>query len=214
MRIETTIRTLYKYDELSNDAKENARDWYRDASQDDNFYAESIYEDAANIADLFGLNIRTRPAKRMDGSTTYEPSIYYSGFYSQGDGACYEGNYQYKPGALKAVKDYAPKDEELHRIAKVLQDAQQKHFYKLRATTKQRGYYYHSGCMDVDVWHEDDQYRDLRGADDDIRDTLRSFADWIYSRLEAEYELLMSDDTVEENIVANEYEFTESGHIA
>ncbi len=33
MRIETTTRTLYTFDELSDSAKERAREWYRRAQE-------------------------------------------------------------------------------------------------------------------------------------------------------------------------------------
>ncbi len=46
---------------------------------------------------------------------------------------------------------------------------------------------------------------------DAIDRALRDFADWIYSQLEKEYEYQMSNECVDENIRANEYEFTEEG---
>ena len=36
--IETTTRTLYKFDELSDEAKEKARDWYREAGAGDQWW--------------------------------------------------------------------------------------------------------------------------------------------------------------------------------
>jgi hypothetical protein len=205
--IETTV---FKFDELSDSAKEAARDWYRQSDADDNFFAECVYDDAADVAELFGLDIRTRRTK----SGTYTANIYYSGFSSQGDGACFEGHYKYKPGGLKAVKEYAPNDTELHAIVARLQAIQARHFYKLVASTEHRGHYYHSGCMSVDVVHADDQYRDIGTAEDDIRDEMRAFADWIYDRLENEYDYMQADEQVDESIRANEYEFTADGECA
>lgn len=48
-------------------------------------------------------------------------------------------------------------------------------------------------------------------VDDDLRDALRSSMRWIYRQLEKENEYLTSDEHVDENIRANEYEFTEDG---
>lgn len=200
-------REVFTYSELSESAQENARDWYRSASQGDNFYAECVYEDAAQIAALMGIDLcRTRTK-----TGTYEPTIYYSGFWSQGDGASYECQYKYEPGALKAVTAYAPKDAELHRIAKALQDIQKRYFYKLVANSRVIGNYCHSGCMRVSVEHSDDPYRDISDAEDDITQALRDFADWIYSQLEKAYDWENSDEQIAETILCNEYEFTEDG---
>ena len=204
----TIIETeVFTYSELSESAKETARKWYRIASQGDNFYAECVYEDAAQIADLMGIDL----CQTSTNTGTYKPTIYYSGFSSQGDGASYECRYRYKPGTLKAVTAYAPKDTELHRIAKALQDIQKRYFYKLVATSRHSGHYYHSGCMRVIVEHSDDSYRDISDAEDTVTQCLRDFADWIYSQLEKAYYWENSDENIAETIAANEYKFTEYG---
>lgn len=206
-------KTVYTFEELSDKAKERARDWWRTSSSYDNFYAEHVFEDAATIAALMGIDLCQTRKTRQDGSHFYEPTIYYSGFSSQGDGACFECSYKYKKGAPKAVKAYAPEDKELLRIAKALQEAQRKQFYKLTASGKHRGHYYHSGCMIVDVEHSEDRYRDIGDSEDTITECLRDFADWIYKQLEKAYDWENSDENVDESIRANEYQFDEDGEI-
>lgn len=181
----------YKFEQLSDTAKQKAIEWYREALGDNN-YSESVIDDSKSIALLFGLEI---------------DNVYYSGFSSQGDGACFEGSYRYQKGALKAVKEYAPQDVILHNIVKGLQDTQSKAFYKLAATCKHSGHYYHSGCMSVDVYHLDDEYRDIGDAEDNITESLRAFADWIYKQLEQAYDYENSEENITETIIANEYEF-------
>ena len=156
MRTETTTRTLYKFSELSPEAQQHALE-EQSRFESEVFDPEYIYDDAATIADLFGLDICQTRETRTNGEHYYAPTIYYSGFSSQGDGACFEGTYSYKPGSLKAVKDYAGQDERLHRIVKALQDIQRKNFYQLTARCKHSGHYYHSGCMSVDVERSDDK---------------------------------------------------------
>lgn len=206
--IETTV---YTFSELSDSAKEKVRAWYRQA--DDCYWAEAVIEDAATIADIIGIDLRTSPVKLMNGSTRYEPCVCWSGFWSQGNGACFEGSYRYKPGALKALKAHigneSKGDRELLRICTGLQDLQKRYFYKLRATMVHRGHYQHSGCMQVDVYHADDAYREV--PEDDLKQYMRDFADWIYSQLEREYDYQNSDDVIDENIMVNEYEFDEMG---
>lgn len=212
MRTETIERTLFKFEELSDEAKEVARDWWRQCDDDFGFDVEYVYEDASRMGKLMGIDLDTKPVKLMGGGTRYDPCIWYSGFYSRGDGACFEGSYRYQKGGVKAIKAEC-NDPELIRIATELQDVQRRHFYKIRAKTSHRGHYYHSGCMPVDVYHSDDDYRDIGSAEDDITQLLRDFADWIYEQLENAYEYRMSDEAVDESIIANEYEFNEEGEL-
>lgn len=48
MRTETKTREVYTFDELTDRAKETARDWWRDREMrsGDNFFAEAVIEDA------------------------------------------------------------------------------------------------------------------------------------------------------------------------
>ena len=209
-----TIETnIYQYAELSDAAKEKARDWCRNTIQDDVFYTESVYDDAAAVADLMGLDICQTRFTRCDGSHGYKPTIHYSGFWSQGDGACFEGRYRYKPGAVKALADYAPQDLELQRIARELQKAQKRYFYRLTAsTTCARGNITRVNVEGLDVNHV--SYNVAHDTEGAVEEALTDFAHWIYRRLEREYKHSISDDVVVENIEANEYEFTVDGACA
>lgn len=192
-------QTIFTFAELNDEAKQRARDWYRNRNTSDSFYSDSVIDDAKQIGACLGIDI---------------DKVYFSGFWSQGDGACFVGSYRYKPQWDKELKQYAPVDTTLARIGKALQDAQKTQFYKLAAECTHRGHYYHSGCMSVNVEHLDDSYRDIRDSESDITDALRAFADWIYRRLEDDYDYQNSDDVIDENILANEYEFTENGEIS
>jgi hypothetical protein len=212
-RTETIERTLFKFDELSDDAKEKARQWWRDCENQDSD-TSCTFEDAATCAEILGIDLRTRPVKLVGGGTRYEPCIYYSGFYSQGDGACFEGSYSYAKGAAKKIRQHAPKDTELHRIADELQDVQRCNRYKMTATATHRGHYYHSGCMYVDVDCDGASGLCTREDEDTVQRALCDFADWIYRQLRDEYEWRMADEQVDESIRINEYDFTEEGEIA
>lgn len=208
---------LYQFQELTEAAKERARAWWREGDLDYEWW-DGVYEQAEHAAEMLGIAL-SRKSKDT-------PSIYFSGFSSQGDGACWEGSYRYKAGALKAVMKefpaewtdqsgeyhYSEGNAELHRIAKGLQDLQRRHFYKLEADVYHRGHYYNSGCMRVDAGHADSHFRDIGNAEEDLSALLRDFADWIYRRLEEEYEYLQSDEVVDEAILANEYTFDEYGN--
>lgn len=207
--METIQTAVFSYDELSTFAQEKARDWYRMGACVLDEY-DCVFEDAADAAAIFGLDIRTRAGKRMNGGAHYAPAIFFSGFSSQGDGACFEGNYFYRKGALAAVKAYAPEDTELHRIVAELQNIQRKAFYKLSARTTHHGRYYHSGCMNVSVGVDADRYP-TDTEEESLAECMRDFADWIYKQLEAEHDYQNSDEQVAEAIRSNEYTFTEDG---
>lgn len=207
MRTETV--KIYKFEELSDEAKEKARDWYRQHVFSDNNDWDHIYDDADTVASMLGIEIERKSVQLLGGGTRQKPCIWFSGFSSQGDGACFEGYYRYKKGSVQAVKEYAPQDTKLHEIAQGLADLQRAYFYQLTAVCRHRGHYYHSGCMEVEVEHLN------RGASMnsqvELKELLREFADWIYKQLEQEYEFQMKDETVDENIIANEHEFYENG---
>lgn len=212
MRSETMTRTLHKFDELSPEAQQHALE-NQARYEAEYFDHEIVFDDAATIADLFGLDILQTYKTRRNGEHFYAPTIYYSGFCSQGDGACFEGRYEYKRGALKAVKDYAGQDEKLHRIVEALQEIQKKNFYQLTAKCIHSGHYYNSGCMSMDVERSDGKEM-TADAEDGVKEFLRDFADWIYKQLENEYDYRTSEEACREAIEANDYEFTEEGEMA
>lgn len=205
--METIEKTIFKFSELTERAKDRAREWWR---QDQDFDLECTIDDAATLADLFGLDIRKKTVRLMNGKTRQEPAVFWSGFWSQGDGASFEGYYSYSKGSFDAVKSYAPQDTKLHAIVQRLQKVQARNFYRLEADITQSGRYVHEMTMRFDVSRTD--YKSVSVDDgEELRDCLRDFARWIYRALEAEYEYQSSDDVVDELIEANGYEFDEEG---
>ena len=205
----TVEQKVYKFDELSDTAKEVARDWWRQGALTDDWW-DFVYDDAAQIAELIGIDLRTRPVKLMGGGTRYEPNIWFSGFASQGDGACFEGDYSYRKGSVKAVKAHAPQDTELHNIVEGLYEVQKRNFYRISCKVSHSGHYYHSGCTEFDWTHDIDVSSDDHAI---VKQLLREFMDWIYKRLEEEHDGMMEDEYVDESIRANDYEFEENGDI-
>jgi hypothetical protein len=111
------------------------------------------------------------------------------------------------------IRDHAPKDGELHRIADALQAIQRRNFYQLHATVTHRDRYYHEYCMAISVERDSPAYQDMTAdAEEAVIEALRDLARWLYRQLEQDYEGQTSDESVDEAIAANEYTFTESGH--
>lgn len=201
MRTITIEKTLYKFDELNDKAKEKCLDSFRQ-HDDFEFHAECVIEDAKECAKLIGINIS---------------KVYYSGFSSQGDGACFLGNYAYAKNSVKAIKDHAPKDETLHRIATELAAIQKRYRYALIAQIVHKGRYYHAYSTEIDVsLSSDSSYASsVKTEDQDtVKELLRDYMNWVYKNLAQAYDYATSEECIKETIEANEYEFDENGRIA
>ena len=234
---EETIK-LYQFDELSDDAKEKARDWYRRVSADDTFWHEhvprsrTVIDDAADVLKKCGFDTYQRRAKLMDGTTKLAPAIYFSGFWSQGDGACFEASWS--PDSIMPHEQFCQEypttwtDAEgqthecvsnkelqaIHAESVRLAALDPTHMISWRCSHSGRHNHEHSVTFD---------YYDERGDDDgdtknmpaDIQDgheeNARDAMRWIYRQLEREWEWQNADEQVDESIRANEYEFTEDG---
>lgn len=206
--IETTVYTL---DELSDGAMEKARAWYRESAVDDDWHA-FVFEDFETICSVLGVELKTRPVRLYGGGVRQKSCIYFRGFWSQGVGACFGACYSYAKAAPRKIRDHAPQDTELHRIADGLQAIQRRNFYQLTADTSHRGRYYHEYCMSVSVERDSPVFQDITAdAEDAVTEALRDLARWLYRQLEREYEHQTSDAVVDESIAANEYTFTTSG---
>jgi len=200
--------TVFAYDELGEDAKERARAWYLEGYEP---FDDPSFEDFERICEILGVTLRTAPVKLMGGGTRYDPVIYYSVSWSQGDGAAFEGSYSYTKGSVVKIKEYAPEDKELHRIAADLAEIQRRNFYQLYARIESGRYF----NMSVDVCRQSSTYQEMSvDAEEAVTQAMRDLAHWLYVYLRTEYEWQTSEEQVAENIRCNEYEFTEEGRIA
>lgn len=208
---EVISTTVYRIHELPEGAKDRARAWYCEGGFDHDWY-DAVYEDFQRIAEILGICLKTRTTRLIGGRTRRDPCIWFSGFWSQRDGAAWEGVYSYRKFATADLRAYAPKDKTLQRIAETLQAAQRQNFYQLRAEVMHRGNYYHAFTMAVSVSRESTAAVEIVGdAESIVTDALRDLANWLYRQLEQEYDYLTSDETVDETLVANGYTFTEEG---
>ena len=206
--IETVV---YAIDELSDKAKEKARAWYRQDGLCDEWY-DFVYEDFGRICEILGVTLANRTMRLHGGGALDRAQIFWTGFWSPGDGASYEGAYCHARGSGKAIRAYAPKDAELHRIADALQDVQRRNVWQLHASIRQQGRHFHEYTMAVEV-ERDSPVRQppTDGAEDAVTEALRDLARWLYRRLREEYEHETSDEAVDEALSANDWAFTAEG---
>lgn len=192
---EITIK-LYQFNELSDKAKEKARDWYREITAGDNYFADYIQDEFKSILKSLGYTVG---------------NLYWSGFSSQGDGACFTGSWSaayYKPTNL--LKDFPTEktlhyvDLELGKIAKARPD--------LSFKIEHSGRYVHdmSTSFDFQGPELEDQEKEIADAEY-LKELSRDLMKWFYKALETAYCDSQSDETVDANILVNEYEFTIDG---
>lgn len=187
--IETEVMT---FDELGDVAKEKARAWFREGGFDFDWYDFTLSA-AHDIGQVLGFTIP--PAgKGKDG-------IAFSGFSNQGDGASFSGMWEAptdpvarmeklgftEPAAGKLI-DLAYQAEAL---AATLEDPDEVFL------VERSGRYCHEMTMQC--------------YNDEVLKLARAFARWIYSSLQATWDDINSDESVDEAILANEYTFKEDG---
>lgn len=210
---ETIELTVYSFDELSERAKDKAREKRRYYEVDRDWW-NYTYEAAVEVAARMGIIIHN---KGSNGG----PAICFSGFSSQGDGTSFEGVYAYVPDSVAKISAYAPGDKELQHIAESLAVIQTATYLesggRISASITVSGSYRHSGTMQVECqrngpdsnpFHNDDDQVDA-DVDGEVTTLLRAFADWIYEQLEAEHDYLTSDEHIDEGMV--DLKFNEDG---
>lgn len=213
---------LYQFNELEDDAKEKAREWYRSLQGTDTFWSETVIDDADTALALCGFFIHRARGSRVT------PAIYFSGFWSQGDGACFEGSWHPESIDVEKIRTEYPAQYERDGVThqcesntELLRIAEE----SARLSTLDPAGLVSWTCKpDLSSSHENSvrfDYNDERNEDDDgnmpediedahkqnARDAMR----WVYRNLEREWEWFNSDEQVDESIRANGYEFTKEG---
>ncbi len=191
-------------------------DEHRYINVDDSFWYECVTEDFERICDILGIELdRGEPL--------------FSGFCSQGDGASWTGDYRstlWDHGRHKSVptydiapakiREYAPEDETLHRIADEL--CMLNRIYGPVYAVVKRHYgtkHVHDNTMDISAWEfvyeedqEDEDHETPAEIAEHIETTLielfRDLAVWLHRTLEQEHDYQTSDEAVAEALEANE----------
>jgi len=220
MRVKET--SVYQFDELSDKAKERAREWYRDASQGDEWW-DCTYDSIQDAAKYLGIEIDTTTNKHIGGYTKdgtwnpnqetqhTEPCIYFSGFSSQGDGACFYGTWKAEHmKTLEELKADFGDDSKLYALHSALWAYKEQYPSSWCTSTRYSSHYSHERSTTLEaVLDEEIDYNEKDCKP--LEECLVRFMQWMYRQLEAEYDYRNSDEQIDESITANEYEFTEDG---
>lgn len=196
MRIMET--KVFTFDELNDEAKEKAREWWREGGLGYEWW-ECVYDTQTDIIREAGFEVT---------------KMYFSGFWSQGDGAMFEYD-----GIDQSLLNEAVDSLDLPNWKKsILKNGH------ISGKGRQGGHYCHENSCNHSIYVETDNgmqyYDNIEDLFDtyhgDIEDFIESkykgLCQNLYSELETEYEWLMSDEQVDEAIEINEYEFDEEGN--
>ena len=186
---------IYQFDELSDKAKEVARDWYRGLIDVSDY--ESTADDVAAVMKMLG----------------YDAKLFWSGFSQQGSGACFDGTWAADEVKSGKVFQYAPVDEELKAIATIIEGIAKSN-PGLTSRLTHSGHYYHENSVVIETIFDGDfdvMSEEQRSTHSLYVRTSRRFMKWAYKQLENQNEYLYSEEYVDDTIKANEYEFTEDG---
>lgn len=180
---------IYSFSELSKDAKAKAVESLRDINVDYDNWHDYIIEDYTEKLEALGYR---------------DIKIFYSGFWSQGDGACYTATvdiYEW----LKAHK-LSNKYKALFNVSKE---------GGISATISHSSRYYYSTSTSLEesgIWEESEkvqsQYYEIEKL---ILAEREQMGNELYRALESAYEEERKDENVINTIEANEYSFLEDG---
>lgn len=203
MQIITTQTTVFSFEELSEKSQAKAID-KECQILGENWTAEHVIESCSEWLSMLGFS---------------NTKIYYSGFWSQGDGACFIGDYAFKKDTVEKIATEFPKFTELQDIAKRLYNLQAKMNYSISASISHYGRYYHENSMEVAIDVEDfnceleEDFILICELEEDFILICKDIAQMIYKYLFECYESETSEDHAKEVILDNDFQFLECGKL-
>jgi hypothetical protein len=184
--------TLYQFKELSKEAQAKALETYRDINTDYEWY-DYIFEEWKEKLKKLGYE---------------DAEILFSGFGSQGDGACFT--------AEVYLKHWLKKHKLEKKYKKLFQEADD-----VKITIKHSWRYSYSSSTDVDYEWYGDAERLTDKLEDNILEVIElikeereKLGDKIYKELDDTYYNLIGDEAIADTLEVNEYDFTDDGKIS
>ena len=222
MEVENPSTKAYTYQELTDEAKENARQWWYEHGAEHEWW-DCAYECFKEDGKALGFDV---------------DKINFSGFYSQGDGACWSGQVDVATWLKTHTEDSIARDAWCALIAEGFCD---KHF-----GIHTRGRYSHSNTMTCIGWdwvgemedepasylRQDSIFKGMRYSDlhnlirtsdfpytdpNDIEqagfESAKDYADKLYKRLREEYEYITGEENLIEMCEINDWKFDDEGRM-
>lgn len=197
---------IYKFEELSDTAKERAREEFKKYYPDYDWY-EDIYSDFIKKVKKYGFDLEPK-------------DIMWSGFSCQGDGASFTCERLHKKVFLK----YANINVK-HGLEKVFLDGTTMEIerngsrYCHKNSVTVAVCYYDIGCDSSSAQYEAQKRNRIDSYLNEVSFLVEkklielkdNLCEELYRKLEKRYYSLLSDENIDEEITCNEYEFYEDG---
>ena len=187
------ITKIYRFEELSEKAQSHALEKYRDIFVSDSFWYEDLLEEYMICLEKYGF---------------YDTKILFSGFFSQGDGACFDAQHIDVAEVLNAIlmTDQAYIDREFIRFYTLA------NHNAIECDILQRSsYYVHAHTRYVGVDSPFLTEMETKRLEEIIEDFRIDICHTIYNSLEAEYQYQTGDEVLREFFIETECEFYENG---
>jgi hypothetical protein len=198
-----SFKSVLRFGDLSDEAKANAIENARDINVDLEDWADPIIEGFVENMNEAGIS---------------DVEVEYSGFWSQGDGACFTGVVRGEEDKITLIT----KELGMNVYPEVIENI----YIRI---AKNSGRYSHSRTMNAEVEVDGDDEIELDmgtgliipiNIQDQceliqarLEEWARGKADELYDKLEKSYDDLCSDEAVSQCLIANEYEYDEEGNI-
>lgn len=190
MKLVKKMYKTYSFFELSEEAKENAREVERGGYLEGWDWYEGVYEQYQTLLSILGFDV---------------DRMYFSGFSSQGDGACFTGDYLYKKQSVSKVKTEYPAWTDAHIWADRLYKLQKNFFYSISCKIRHSGHYYHELCTSFSLEILPGGYEVInetlyQDTEEDLKTIFREIMQNLYLSLEEAYYYLLSDENIDEGL--------------
>lgn len=203
---------------LPPEVRDEFLDKHRDRNVDHDWW-DGVYEQFSKKMTEAGIELDLRAVRLGNGKTRYDPAVYFSGFSSQGDGACFEGRVGDWP---KILADLAAQNKGLQCFADIYDASMDLIF-----SCSHHGNYYHSSSIKYDYVFEVSNYWDketdhlrhlayqalLNECESKVGvlwvaliEVFRDYMDQLYKDLEEEHDYLTSDEVLVEGLDMDDVE--------
>ena len=160
---------------------------YIDIQPHDGWYEHTIEDFCDNICPHFGLDVSYK-------------DVAFEGFWSQGDGASFEGLFYLSDVNASDLKAACPTEVELHDLVGQLQVLAELHPNIEGRISRLSSRYSHSNTMIIGDYSSNNGYCNeeseaFAAVEDAVLRIFRELADWLYERLESAYDFYLADAT-------------------
>lgn len=197
MREETVTYKVFKFEELSPKAQDKVLQDQRDWNVEGFEWWDAAYENFKDDLKEKGFN---------------DVEIFFSGFWSQGDGACFDCKSFDQGKLIEALKDRI-EDKRYRQYKRLIPKLD------MGVCIETLGHHYCHGRtrkLSIEFYASGKHRRAIvlvESFQEDLENLRLDWCNKIYHDLEKEYEYLTSDEAIKESIECNDLEFHENGKI-